>query len=726
MSEDPPGSSARIAASIQGARLALAREAFEASIALTHSAAKELGEGEGARAQRAELLVLRGAAEVGLVRAGRIEALHAAATLAEAAREAPAGGSALLFALLHLVELDIQSGAFGRAASGLEEVEEAVRSSKLPDESPLAVGADLQRTTLAVRLAIARSAPAEELEGRRAELEAALERFLVTRADLAPLRSATPGLVLARTPRAAISEAIRVTLRLEGSEHGAWESFELLLRVQAHGPFERATGLGPATIEELRSDLLEEHRGFLVFLPAAGHSFVFALEKHWLHAYELPGTDALGPLRDSWDRARFELGGGSDDAESAAGEEALARELAAKLLPDAIQRQLAKWRGATLVGADPWRLPIGDLLLASGARLSSLSIDDLPSLAWGLAAARRSGERESPVFERARFLAPRVSPKVAERWPETAEAWDLPTTPTADPRTEVRSGDAATATALLTVDRGQARMLEVVAHGVLDLEQEEPVRLVMSPDATDSAGLVTAERIRAAYPIGNAPELVVLAARRADQGRQQPKGGSMAELASAFLAAGASSVVWSDADLPIEATGLWLERFQERLRLAGQSPSAALAGALADVEDLPGAHLLRFSASRASASDPSSPTRQAVASQACRSSRSSERSSWYSCSGWQPSRPRPRLARAAKGFLGIPGTAAGREPWQGATSMSRTREAFRHPVLGGARLQGPAQDVQLFFGMPAVGARRWTRRLGATRISLAVRGCRDS
>jgi CHAT domain-containing protein len=165
-----------------------------------------------------------------------------------------------------------------------------------------------------------------------------------------------------------------------------------------------------------------------------------------------------------------------------------------------------------------------------------------------------------------------------ERLPATADevqgiAKLFPSTP---PRTEIRMGMDATKEGLLRTDLGRYRFIHFATHGLLPVESgiKEPA-LVLSYEGErkDDMLLTLSEILR----LKLRADMVVLSACNTGSGKVTRAEG-VASLGSAFLAAGASSVMVSLWQVSDSSTALLMEEFYSNL-VSGKSKSAALAAA---------------------------------------------------------------------------------------------------------------------------------------------------
>lgn len=460
------------------------------------------------------------------------------------------------------------------AASGIGQARALLQSWARRSGALGSVPEELQVATAELRLGLERGDSVTELGTRGAMLEAALAERMAAWRTLTPLRRGGSGFLQDASTLRAVAELLRWFARDDGGS-GATLAFELLWNVQALGSIARGFGPPAGSIEAVRTVLLEEGRGLLVYFPGPNQSFVLALDRGEVSLHALPAAHVLEEARLALARARARSD--VDAARSAA--VALAR----GLLPPPIEQALMRWpRGLTIVGSELLgHPPFGLLLLSGGEHLgATLALDQLTSLPLGLLLA----EREDPPAEAADLLvlaAPEVGPGVLQRFPELAhldwsEDFKRTFASAADGGAlRLLTGRDANLDNLRTALSG-ARALQFLVHGVRDDDLERPATLVLAATPGES-GLLTCDGIES---MGGMPELVLLTACRSSSGPVRRGDDGTGHLGGAFLRAGSRVVVLADEDLEFESARRLSARFHASLWGRGSSPAEALRAAL--------------------------------------------------------------------------------------------------------------------------------------------------
>lgn len=426
---------------------------------------------------------------------------------------------------------------------------------------------------LETRMTLDQGRPREELLAREAALDEVFDEMIRVWDEL-PEREGGTAFLHFRHRRNAVAEKVRLTLALD-PENGAETAFAFLLRLQALGTLAKRENVPVPTLDEVRSTLLAEGHGLLLYLPAHPHSLVFAVDEDDVTCEKL-GTWA------KLDGARYEysaqLIAASRSASDPSGilarqERGLARKLAGLLFPDALQTRIATWTGLTIVGRDvlgvvpfEW-LPVGDDPFL-GVRYP---LTYLPSVPLGVARAKR--KVPFAQWDLMLMASTRPAESVIARWPEVVEL------PFAGPdevsllepyaRAISLTGDDATATALEASNPATATVFQFLGHAVRDLSRERPVALVAAPAEDD--GLVWCEDVDRL----TAPPLVILTACRSGLGKLRRGDPGMTDMGGAWISRGARAVVVSSTDLEYNFALAASEGLHERLA-AGDSPAEAL------------------------------------------------------------------------------------------------------------------------------------------------------
>ena len=165
-----------------------------------------------------------------------------------------------------------------------------------------------------------------------------------------------------------------------------------------------------------------------------------------------------------------------------------------------------------------------------------------------------------------------------ERLPGTADevqaiAKLFPSNP---PKTEIRMGMDATKNELLLTDLGRYKFIHFATHGLLPVESgiKEPALILSYEGKRQDDMLLTLSEI---LELKLRADMVVLSACNTGSG-EVTRAEGVASLGSAFLAAGASSVMVSLWQVADSSTALLMEEFYKNL-VSGKSKAVALAEA---------------------------------------------------------------------------------------------------------------------------------------------------
>jgi hypothetical protein len=260
---------------------------------------------------------------------------------------------------------------------------------------------------------------------------------------------------------------------------------------------------------------------------------------------------------------------------AAAPPDAEARALGESVLPLAVRARLATWSAAWVIGSESFGHLALDLIPLADGRLlgETLALDYVPSLPVAAELAARAAARGVEPPERvvagvvgeptvlgasaAKWTPAPLSIEAAtwERWGDTwSGGW------------HAWLGPDATPAALCGAGARGIDVLQVVAHGVEDVERETSMGLLLAGEG----GELWSDALTSPTP-----RLVLLAAcqidarplRRGDDGR--------AGWAGRFATAGTDCVVLTPVDLEVGRAMEFFELVQRSLR-AGESPAQAL------------------------------------------------------------------------------------------------------------------------------------------------------
>lgn len=470
-------------------------------------------------------------------------------------------------AMIELAYVEIRDGLFEEALFHIVEARELTDAYARRDEERGRRAPEyLAIATLEARLAIAQGVPEAELRRGRDELSRELEVLLKGWSRAPVLPGGVGFLAIDRQP-AALAELARLHTLLDGPEVGALSTLRMLLGAESTGTFIRKQGGGTVSLEEVRTELLDEGRGALVYLSARDESWLVVFDRERATQFQLKGEDVLQDVRN---RHRIALLRGDAEAERAA-----AADLAEVLVPPPARALLEAWDGITIVGTDALgMIPFAALPIRGEFLGTGVPFDELPSLTMGVELCRRGreGARDLDVY----LVADSVPSERAADLAGGLDELDVPselltslTAPYSSGAQAVRS-EAATVARVMAAS-SSARVLQFLVHGVLDPDRERCAGLALSPDPEDPEGILWAETIER-HPTA---DIVLLTACRTGSAPARPGDSAAARLSTAFLSSGAYVVLESSTDLSLEPT-LVLSRALHAALAERDSPARAL------------------------------------------------------------------------------------------------------------------------------------------------------
>lgn len=429
-----------------------------------------------------------------------------------------------------------------------------------------------------VRLALEQGAPHDELVELEEPLDQAVEDLIGVWSQV-PERTGGVGFLLYSQRRDAVAERIRLTRRLDPS-NGEARALDYLMRIQAMGTLARREEVPVPSLGEIRSHLLGEGHGLLVYLPTRDLTYVFAIDSDTAMLATVGRGGDLDLARQEYLKHLLRTTGmqRSDDGVVAL-ERKLAGDLASLLFSKELVALIQSWDHLTISGSDvlgplpfEW-LPLADERFLGVGR----TVSYLPSVPLGVARAQVSADDVSD-WDLLLMAATDPAQHVSERWPEAVA---LPFTETDrsalmgrydQRRSMALVGERATLTALSRFDLRRASVLQFLGHAVRDFSRERPVGLVTAQDER-SDGLVWCEQVEELA----APDLVLLTACRSGLGKQRRGDPAMTDMGGAWIAQGARAVVVASTDLYYGQAVRASDVIHERLT-AGDSPAEALRG----------------------------------------------------------------------------------------------------------------------------------------------------
>ncbi|MEM7309941.1 MAG: CHAT domain-containing protein [Planctomycetota bacterium] len=467
-----------------------------------------------------------------------------------------------------LTEILLDEGQPGEATRYLDAARERLAGWQSAEAKPSRSPHRIHVAACAARLAVEGGAAPDELRACRDELASAFGDRVALWSSIPP-RVGGLGFLHHPSRREWLSELFRVELAVD-PDGGAQTALGWLMLAQAQGTLLRRLGSPEIGVEDVQAELLDAGRGVVALVPAPRRSHVFLIERGEVrHAAAAP-EHVLNRLRLDHLAAI--------ESRNPMRERQLARRLSEELLPGATSARVGGWNGITLVGAGlfgrlPFEyLPVGEAPYIGLAR----AVDRLPSLPLGVALHRRVETRgPAPELDLVLAAAPLPSEAARGRWESVAE---LPWTTEEEPilaayrpgAAEALLRESVTVPGVFPADEpARARVLQVVAHTVLDAELERSPTLVLTPGGGYD-GLVTCDAIEGV----SAPELVVLTSCKAGSGPVRRGDEATGHMGGAFLFAGASTVLLSDQELFLGPATRFSAWFHERLS-AGESPAEA-------------------------------------------------------------------------------------------------------------------------------------------------------
>lgn len=450
------------------------------------------------------------------------------------------------------------------------------------DENLIAVE---RLVALEAGIALARTAPPAELELRRRDLEATLARVIAEWDGLVPTRGGV-GRLHYRAQRELLAVLSAVHVALEPGPSGAEAALATLTHAQSRGSLVRIIAgdsrpLPAASLERVRSELLNEKGGWLVYLMAAEEGHLIAFDRDRIaHARLEPRFVIDRARRKLLDRLRRPP---ADPLDVAAHQAVISTgtDLAERLLPGEVRDLVAGWEELSVCGLETIGYLPFECLVLEGELLGMRTAIDYPgSLALGLRLHERLVEDAGEPFDHdlVLFTAPRPDALLAERYAAAPLSWNGEReSPFIDAyprgRALVHSADAFTIDLLQGLAKQRVRVAHLIAHGISDWTSERPNGLLLSPGTSDDGRLWAH-----AFDSWRSPPLVVVSSCGAAQAPLRVGDYAINHLGGAILAVGAHAVVLSTFEQQYGANLELSGHFHQRLG-QGDSPARALQAA---------------------------------------------------------------------------------------------------------------------------------------------------
>ena len=475
------------------------------------------------------------------------------------------------FARMQLATWYLDRGQPQLASEYIREISLALGTSREPSQRhPRMVLAGL-----ALRHALDLESSPEKVEQSVAEAERALASLLEVWKQEPP-SSVGRGPLFFDDRRGLLSELTRSRLQLLGPRLGAERALADVLALQEIGSLARLIGAPPASLETVKSALLDSGSGVLVYLPGRVRLHVFAIDGEGVDCFALD-IDQI-----SLDRVRQRLVAAVLHAQQTMAPaqdkdyEEAARAMFRLVFPGVVQQRTSKWSSLLVVGLEsvgyfPFEVLQGEDGVPLGLKLP---INYLPSLPVALA-LRGQSQREPRAD-----LAPLqgrivVGSGSAMNFGSTGTKTELKLTGQERQRLSLTSSglemllldDAETLSSAMPA-RGKPRLdfLHIMGHGATDDARACPQGIQLANSkviwSDDFSGLV-------------APRLVLLSVCNAGRGTVRRGDDGAQLLSGALIALGTPTVVLPRVEVSVEGALAFAEHFQRLVLVDGMPPSQA-------------------------------------------------------------------------------------------------------------------------------------------------------
>ncbi|MCC6409760.1 MAG: CHAT domain-containing protein, partial [Planctomycetes bacterium] len=373
-----------------------------------------------------------------------------------------------------------------------------------------------------------------------------------------------------------LDELVRMCLAVDGPDAGARRALQWLGNAQLLGSLAQHWQLARRPLDEWLAPLVVDGAGILLVQPGRLHSTLFLIDAQGIVAADVDPDwkiqRLIGVLQSAVARAVRSTG---ERAEPPREE---ARALADSVLPATFRTRIAGWSHAYAIGVESYgHLALELLPLDDRRRLGDVvPISYVPSLPVAAELVHRARTRGAESVEQvyaAALAAPEVSGASAAKWkaaplPIDAAAW-RPWSDAWGDRWQTWLGPAASPAALRESGSRGVDLLQLVVHGIEDLERDYSAGLLLAGDG----GEVWSDTLS-----GSTPRLVMLAACQVDSRPVRRGDDGLAGWAGRFAIEGTDCVVLTPVDLELERALAFFGLVQLGVR-AGESPASALVAA---------------------------------------------------------------------------------------------------------------------------------------------------
>ncbi|MCP3919530.1 MAG: CHAT domain-containing protein [bacterium] len=418
--------------------------------------------------------------------------------------------------------------------------------------------------------------------GLLTEAEVALEGMLESWSAVED-RSAGVGFLHYNQRRLLVGELIELCDAALGPELGARRAMEWLVRVQAHGTLFRRSGLATPDLEACRALLSGAEHGVLAYLPTSTGTRLLIFDQDGVEYVPVAPLHVIHDVRVEY--VRLLSSGPEPSVAQQARERELAHELAGLLLPPDVLARIESWQRISVMGLDHLGVvPFACLPAFGSEHLGAVrAVDYMPSFPVGALVATGIAEgsgQEAPSVDLLLVADTRPGADYAElpHLPFPGAVRDRIVAAYAPDRVRVLHGSGATPRHLERAGLGSTRTFQPLVHSVADFRRERPMGLALSGQTQDD-GILWCDDVERF----DAPRFVLLASCRSGRSRTRRGDAVAGDLAGAWLAAGAQSVLVSHFELGYRDAIDLSSRMHARIAADRVAPAEALRAVRAEL-----------------------------------------------------------------------------------------------------------------------------------------------
>ncbi len=396
----------------------------------------------------------------------------------------------------------------------------------------------------------------------RLGLEQALDRVAGSWSDMHLRKGGVSSMYLVPVRDALVSYAM-LLLAEHGPAKAAEACLERVAKLQAVGSFPRALQSDGASIAQYREHVLSENGGALVLIPSSTHLLVVRLDRYSAHLEILPFGDSewrlvrnwiqkLTPPKEQWTAQTL--------ARELKAERVLSAELANKILTPQTRAALMGWSSLAIHGAELMEgLPVEALTIEKGQRLLHVVPTYDPISFPGACGLAQRDISASLVASVALIATTDVDKSTRKDYPTLA---NIPFdesgakrlfAPYRDWEKTFCIGPGATAEALFDLNQEHVFLLQLIVHGVPNLELERSQGLVL-PSMESDQDVLWAEDLDLTTGNGQSwPLIVLLSVCGSNSGAFRAGDPHQTGLCAPFLLGGSQAVVASAMEVSFDS-----------------------------------------------------------------------------------------------------------------------------------------------------------------------------